>query len=414
MFVVYLLFGDWLKRHKKAILIVCLLLLLAGTCAAILYGLSHGRLPGGNSMLVRWQYWYASVQMYSDHPFTGVGPGNFAQFYPHYKTAAALETVADPHNFLLNILTQYGPIGLVGFVAAVFIPLAKIIFSTPVKTTPDKHTGQSHFFITAAIFCAILGFLLHNCIDFAIFEPGILTTFWAIMACLIALDFHQKGRTPLALKPVAFVRIVAILAGLVLIGVYFNYALIPVTKAGAKTKLAMQEVISAHQLLEKAAEDDRLDPTALNLNGRFYLQQYNETAKKQPALLKQAEQCFLAAIGRDEADYKNYEKLSEVYNSLAETSSGQEKTDWLNKAFDIASSAVERYPGSGRLRIELAKIAEQLGKTALAIEHYQEAIRIEDAYRGQFQIMYPGREIFSRLGEEKYQFSKQRIKELCQ
>ena len=79
-------------------------------------------------MLVRWQYWQASAKMYADHFLTGVGPGNFAYFYPRYKLPAALETVTDPHNFLLTILTQFGPLGLVGFLALIFVPLWKIIF----------------------------------------------------------------------------------------------------------------------------------------------------------------------------------------------------------------------------------------------------------------------------------------------
>ncbi|GAH73351.1 unnamed protein product, partial [marine sediment metagenome] len=58
--------------------------------------------------------------------------------------------------------------------------------------------------------------------------------------------------------------------------------------------------------------------------------------------------------------------------------------------------------------------AEQLGKTDIAINQYNEAIDIEDKYRRQFQEMYPGREIFSRLSEEKYQKAKQRIKYLSE
>jgi len=488
MFIIYLLFGNWLKTYKRTILIVCLLLGLAGCYIVVSYGLAHGQPPGGSSMLVRWQYWHASARMYADHPITGVGPGNFAHFYTHYKPAEALETVADPHNFLLSILTQYGPLGLIGFLAIVSIPLWRavsrksallspkphqrepaftklaipfvIVISTalllirpmimpvtdgntldvmiyvvftlyvapvavfiigfflltaPLNTTRNTQYAIRNTNITAAaLFCACLGVILHNLIDFAIFEPGVFTTFWAIIACLIALDFHQKSRTQVVLKPAPFVKAIGVVVSLVLIWAYFNYALIPVAKAAAKTELALRELGHAHQLLDQAAEDDRLDPAALNLNGRLYLQHYKETGRNQPLLLKQAEECFLAAIERNRADFKNFKRLAEVYNLLAETSIQQEKTAWLNKAFESASDAVERYPGSARLRIELAKIAEQLGKTDIAIKHYEEAINIEDKYRRQFQLMYPERKIFSRLGEEKYQNAKQRLEQLSQ
>jgi O-antigen ligase len=482
-FVAFLYFGNWLKMHKKAILLVCLLFFIAVGCAVVAYGLTHDRLPGGNSMLVRWQYWLAAAKMYADHPFTGVGPGNFAHFYTHYKPAAALESVADPHNFLLSVLTQYGPLGLIGFLAMLFIPLWKsfpnqagsspqvqsqlpfrtlaityllvlsavlllirpLIMRTPIGDTFEvmsyliftlyvtpviafavgswlltarTTTHQSPaVYTSAALFCAALGLLLHNLIDFAIFEPPVFTAFWAIAACLIALDFQQSSRPMFVLKPASLARILSVASGLALIWGYFNYALAPVAKTSARNQQAVrqgQPFEYAHQLLYQAAEQDPLDPTALNMNGRLYLQHYNETPNAQPALLKKAEACFFAAIARDNADFKNYEKLSEVYTLLAKTKPVQEKNDWLNYAIDNLWSAVERYPTSDRLRFELAEVAEQLDKTDIAVAQYEKAVEIEDAYRNQFKIMYPGREIFSRLGEEKYKNAKQRIKYLSE
>jgi hypothetical protein len=499
-FVAFIYFGNWLNMHKKAILLVCLLLFTAAGYTVVSYGMAHDRLPGGNSMLVRWQYWLAAAKMYADHPFTGVGPGNFAHFYTRYKPAAALESVADPHNFLLSILTQYGPLGLVGFLALFLIPLWKyfpgqtgpspqvqsqppfrilaaiyllvlsvvlllirpllmhtllgntfgvalyLIFTlyvAPVSAfavgfwllaTP-QHEIRSMSIISAALFCAISGLLLHNLIDFAIFEPPVFTAFCAIVACLIASDTQQNPQPMLAIKPSLPARIILVASGLALIGGFFNYALVPVAKTSSRNQQAVrqgQPYEYTHQFLYQAAEQDPLDPTALNLNGRLYLQHYNNLlprlvpslhseegkgAETQPtdaqtALLKKAEACFYAAIARDNADFKNYEKLSEVYTLLAENSPEQEKKDLLHYAMDNLWSAVERYPTSDRLRFELAETAEMLGKTDIAVAQYTKAVEIEDAYRNQFKIMYPGREIFSRLGEEKYEKAKQRIKSL--
>jgi O-antigen ligase/tetratricopeptide (TPR) repeat protein len=485
LFIVYLFLKNWLRRFKMAVVISCIILALAAGWAITSYGLSKGTLPGGKSMLVRWQYWTTAAKIIAEHPFTGVGPGNFANFYTHYKPAAALETVVDPHNFLLSILAQYGPLGLISFLAIIALPLLKTIFSAspgasseqdrlipgfgkfvviciilitlamllirpliiklpPAVTIAEKQAATIILFIvpagifalaasllaaavfsaktklmpfnidltTAALLCGIIGFLLHNCIDFAIFEPGVLTTFWAIMAALIASDFHRKCRTPLALKPPAFVRIAVPIAALALLWVISNYALLPVAKAGAKTTLAMQQTSYAHQLLDQAAKDDPLDPSLPNLNGRLYLKNFSETPNAQLDLLEKAEACFLAAIARDRADFKNYQKLSEVCNLFAKNGPAQEKNNWLNYALVSLRFAVERYPGSSQLRIESAEVAEQLYETALALAQYKRAVEIEDDYRNQFQIMYPGQQVFSRLGEEKYQFAKQRIKSL--
>ena len=487
MFITYLLFGSWLKRKKKVILIVCLLFFIVGGCGVAAYGLTHGRLPGGNSMLVRWQYWYASAQMYADHPFTGVGPGNFTNFYPHYKPAAAIESVADPHNFLLSVLTQYGPLGLVGFLALVFLPLWRTISPSPALVSPETYQPGPAFKrlalilvivvsvclllvrpiimpvtaadtldvmiyvifalyvapvavfvvgfwflttggvssktpntnITAALFCACLGVTLHNLIDFAIFEPGVFMTFWVIMAVLIAVDFQQKSRPQFVLKPAPFAKVIVVAAGLIITWAYLNYCLVPVAKAIAKIRQANQAGLygdfqQAHNLLAAAAEDDCLSPAASSLNGRLYLQSFLTFGSKQADLLLYSEKYLLDAIGRNQTDFKNFERLAKVYTLLAETSIPQEKTDWLNKAFDSANRAVGLYPGSGRLRVALAEIAEQLGKTGIALEQYQKAIDIDDGFRYQFRLMYPGWEMFSRLGEEKYDFAKQRIKVLCE
>lgn len=488
-FVAFLYFGNWLNMHKKAIVLVGLLFFIAVGFAVAAYGLTHDRLPGGNSMLVRWQYWLAAAKMYAGHPFTGVGPGNFAHFYTHYKPAAAMESVADPHDFLLSVLTQYGPLGLIGFLALFFIPLWKsfpgqpgfhpqaqsqlpfrtlaviylpvlsvallltrpLIMRSPLGDTFEvmlyliftlyiapvaafavgfwlltvpqyathntQHEIRSTSIISAALFCAVLGLLLHNLIDFAIFEPPVFTAFCATVACLIALNSRQNPQSMLVIKPLLPARIILVASGLVLIGGFLNYAMVPVAKTSTLNQQAIrqgQPSEYAHKLLYEAAEQDPLDPTALNLNGRIYLQNYNETPNAQPALLKKAETCFFAAIARDNADFKNYEKLSEVYILLADNSSEQEKKDFLNYAIDNLWSAVERYPTSDRLRFELAEAAEKLGKTDIAIAQYKKVVEIEDAYRNQFKIMYPGRELFSRLGEEKYEKAKQRIKDLSE
>ena len=471
MFIAYLLFGKWIKKYRKGIFIVCLLSFVAVCGVIIRYGIGHGRLPGGNSMLVRWQYWSGAVQMYADHPVTGVGGGNFGGFYTHYKNPSALETVADPHNFVLSILTQYGPLGLIGFLAVVSLPLWRtasgqpeipspkdtrhapvytkltipllivisvvLLFIRPVfsplpatGSTEERYAGIIVLYIIPAIvfiagfllltagrisnkadymnislaglFCGCLGVLIHNLIDFAIFEPGVFTTFCAVVASIIALDYHQKSRQQVVRKPALFPKVLVAVGGLAIILLFFNYVLVPVARAGANIKLAMQSIGYTHEYLDKAAREDKLDPTPLNLNGRFYVQEYSTSGKRQTASLEKAAQCFLEATRRNNADFKNYEKLSQVYNLLGDN----------QKAYDWGIEAAKRYPGIGRLQFNLAEIAEKMGKTSMAVEHYKEAVIIEDKYRGQFMEMYPGRDIVSRLGEEKYKSAKQKIDSL--
>lgn len=407
-FVLYFAFGNWLKAHKRMVLLVCLLAGALIVSLAIGYGLRYGRLPGGNSMLVRWQYWHASVRMYADRPLSGVGGGNFANFYSHYKPAYALEAVADPHSFLLALLTQYGPLGLAGFLMAVLIPLGRIVF-----TDSKSRCGS---LILPALFVVVLGFLLHNCVDFAIFEPSILTVFWAVTACLIALNVNAAAAKPHIFKALIFQKILITAVALLVVLAGINYAFLPVVRVTTKINLADRaagagQFASAGKLLAEAADIDLLNYIPPSLNGRIYLYRYHRSGSRDSSLLLAAEKSLLEATARNRSDFKNFERLTEVYNLLAEQQS-LDREHWLKKAFGSAKTAVQLYPGCGRLRIQMAKIAEALGETDVAITSYNKAIEIEDSYRGQFELMYPGKEIFSRLGEDVYRDAKQKIKAL--
>jgi O-antigen ligase/Tfp pilus assembly protein PilF len=498
-FVVLLLLGSRLRPYRKIILAACTLLVVTGGWGLARYGLSHGRLPGGSSMLVRWQYWHASAKMYADHPLAGVGPGNFTHYYPRYKPAAALESVADPHNFLLSLLTQYGPLGLAGFLAMIFLPLwrttapespgaqARIGSHRSAFRTPSASSGQAlasafaiviaaallavrpilmhqalgesldvmiYLIVTmyvapAAVFvvgfvlwagplakgsetahkeqdthtvvalsCAVLGVALHNLTDFALFEPGVSTTFWAMMACLVAMSSRPDQRALVSLRPAPVVKAITVVAALAVTCIYLGYVLAPVAASTAKIERANQAVSAgrfenAHRLLDEAARADPLSAAAFSLDGRLYLHQFQLTQGKSPDLLLRAVKSLQAAIGRNSAAFKDFERLSDAYRALADVAAEQEKAGWLNKAFEAAGQAVERYSGCERLHFKLAQIAEQRGNNDTALEHYKKAIEIEEQYRSQFRLMYPERqEIVSRMGEEVYQFAVERVKDL--
>jgi len=485
------LFGLWillrskLASHRKPALVIfgslALILVLGIGYAAISYGLEHGRLPGGNSMLVRWQYWHASAQMVADHPITGVGPGNFAHNYPHYKPAAALESVADPHCFPLSFLTQYGPLGLIGFLAMVFVPVCKstlsiaragpsgidqppsqprrlalamlavaagsmllvrpflipmtsggagdlmvyeitvlymapvaafligfLLLAAPLGAKPTTQEDRDWTPITTVLGCAVVGVLVHNLIDFALFEPGVWTGFWIVIACLIAAGIQRSACPAITLPSSPALRPVALIVALGIVGLYYHYAWRPAGAATSRLQQAQQAASTgqfeqAHRLLDAAFEADPLSPAALSLNGRLYLQGYEYARIKQAASLEKAAQYFHRAVDLNPADYKNYEKAGMSHSLLGQS---QEAYNWYLRA-------AERYPGCGRLHFQLGLLADRLGKPDQAREHYTEAVSIEDAFRRQFQVMYPDREnVLSRLGEANYQLAKRRVEKL--
>ncbi|MBN1508144.1 MAG: O-antigen ligase family protein [Sedimentisphaerales bacterium] len=472
-----------LGTHRRLVLkvLVPLVLLLAGLGGGVMvrYGLKHGSLPGGNSMFVRWQYWTASARMYADHPWTGVGLGNFSDYYPHYKPAAALESVSDPHNILLSVVTQCGPLGLLGFLAIVFVPLWRIasrgqvpaseatyrlarfrrpaltmlfamlgsllvlrpmlipttssgdpgvllyeiimlyvapaaaflvgfvLIASPLEQTLPQTSPFDRTVLSAAMTSAILAVLLHNLIDFAIFEPGVWMTLWIAMACLIA-STSPHNEVPVTM-PASPARRAALIAGVVLVvGVYYLYVWRPVWSATLGMQNGLQAASNgqfdrAHKALDAATVADPLSSAPANLNGRLYLQQYEMAKQKSPELIDKAVQCLRQAIRTNPADYKNYEKLAQTYSQSRQW---QDAHDWYLQA-------VELYPGCERLWFRLGQTAEQLGETEAALTYYTKAVEVEESYQQQFRRMYPEREkVISRLGEEDFALARNRISQL--
>jgi tetratricopeptide (TPR) repeat protein/O-antigen ligase len=471
-------FGVYRRHARLAGIVAIILGVVVIGCIAVQYGVGHGRLPGGNSMLVRWQYWTASARMYADHPITGVGPGNFSDYYTQYKPAAALESVADPHDWPLSLLTQFGPLGLIGFLAMLCLPLWRSILPAPpdlpaddvarrpvskglilaillvlglclllirplliptsgsgdpdvwlyevitLFVTPtaafligfllvaapfepnDKPAADlSRSALSAALVAAILAVLLHNLIDFALFEPGVWTAFWMLLACLAAVRSCREPVPDTTSHRSPRLRWLVALTAFSLLGVYVLWVWVPVYRMAMGIAKSQQAVSSgrfdlAHDALGEAIQADPLSPAASNINGRLYLQQYDQMPRKSAAPLERAAICFEEAIARSPADYKNYEKLALTCDRLGRP---QEAYNWYLKAARL-------YPGNERLWFELGRLAERMDRLEAALGHYRQAVEIEDGFREQFRRMYPGRkQVVSRLGERQYRLAQERI-----
>jgi tetratricopeptide (TPR) repeat protein len=130
-------------------------------------------------------------------------------------------------------------------------------------------------------------------------------------------------------------------------------------------------------------------------------------------MLARAEQSLFIAAQRNSADCRPFDALANLYLLRAQLAP-DEKAQWLAQAFDVASIAVSLYPGQAELHFQLATIADALGKTELALKHYQSAVDIEDGFREQFRVMFPGRSVISRLPENNYEQAKERLKTILE
>lgn len=112
--------------YRQGLLRTLLGVVAAGAISAVLFGilLAIGVLDilvlkeAAKSLWYRVEYWQSTLGMIGEHPALGVGLGSFQDRYPKYQLPQASETVADPHNFLLEAAAT---LGLVGFLLVVAV-----------------------------------------------------------------------------------------------------------------------------------------------------------------------------------------------------------------------------------------------------------------------------------------------------
>ena len=107
-----------LKRDalKQVVIVATLAVLLAGilTGGAIATGSLDIEVlsEAPKSIQYRFQYWSGTAQVIAESTWFGVGPGNFRSHYLQHKLAETSEEIADPHNFLLDVLANAGVPGV--------------------------------------------------------------------------------------------------------------------------------------------------------------------------------------------------------------------------------------------------------------------------------------------------------------
>jgi putative inorganic carbon (hco3(-)) transporter len=63
------------------------------------------------AIVERMAHWQAGWYMFVDHPWLGVGAGNYAAAYPDYYVGMWREPLGHAHNYYLNMLAELGVVG---------------------------------------------------------------------------------------------------------------------------------------------------------------------------------------------------------------------------------------------------------------------------------------------------------------
>jgi tetratricopeptide (TPR) repeat protein len=307
------------------------------------------------SLRYRLEYWQATAAMIHDHPWWGVGVGNFQDHYTVYKLPQASETIADPHNFLLEI---WATAGLPAFLAllAVFVCLAWRAFRRDGHASQVSLGANGVFAVYAgALAGLVLALPLGLAVGFPLDVSLVVVGVPLGAACVFLLhDWTRGGRLPAYLPILA---IVVLLTNFLAAG-GIGFVSIATSLWLLAAMVSVMAPLSHPTFILDRKWSAGVVGLALTLGAVFYLTAYRPTltattllkrgeAELERGRIEAAAQEFLAAAAADPYGDEAWRNLALLYGGhWIQTGSPQSL-----KAFEhAASQAVQRNPGSYALR----------------------------------------------------------------
>jgi putative inorganic carbon (hco3(-)) transporter len=114
------------------------------------------------AIVERMAHWQAGWYMFVDHPWLGVGAGNYPALYPQYFVASWREALGHAHNYYLNILAELGVVG-----GSVLLMLVGAAFTRLGGALVRSEGLRVDFWraVVAGAFGGLVVFCVHNLFD---------------------------------------------------------------------------------------------------------------------------------------------------------------------------------------------------------------------------------------------------------
>lgn len=262
----------WYFRKKRRIFLALILISIS------ILAFKFSQLEVSNRLL----WWQGALKMFLSRPFTGVGLGTFARYYPQFKTQGLNSLYA--HNHYLQILAENGIFALLGFLGMI------IHFFQPASPSGGQKVKD------LGICIGIVAILIHNFIDYNLAVPGVALTFWT----LCGLEMNRNKRI-VVLDNLRYVFIVPFI--LLLIFSFFLVRFFLANRAYARgiyyfnTEKNLPK--AERELLTSLKLDSKYTPTYQTLSA-VYVQYYSQD--KSENWLENA----LVSIGKAIKEEKNY------------------------------------------------------------------------------------------------------------
>ena len=151
--------------------------------------------PTNFAIVQRLAHWTAAWKMFEEHPWSGIGIGNYGVVYPVHAPPAWPNSMGHAHNYYLNIAAEAGLVGLVAYLG-----LWIIIFWRTWRATYrlSGYAPSGVGFQPASVALGVLGVLValsvHNFVD-NLYVHGMYLHIAILLGCLAALSQAQRNVT---------------------------------------------------------------------------------------------------------------------------------------------------------------------------------------------------------------------------
>jgi O-antigen ligase len=132
----------------------------------------------------RLELWHSSLHLLREHPWFGVGPGNFLEAYrTRYVLHSAWQefNLEHPHSIYLDHWTRLGILGVIAGAVSQFA-FWRAARQRPKRDAPSRHFAPSRRALTLGLVGGMAALLAHGLVDNTLFFPDLALAFFLILA----------------------------------------------------------------------------------------------------------------------------------------------------------------------------------------------------------------------------------------